>query len=59
MISNFLTKIFGSRNSRVIKELTSLVKSINSLEKEFETKSDNDLKSYTEILKEKYKKLVI
>ena len=56
MISNFLTKIFGSRNSRVIKELTSIVKSINSLEKEFETKSDNDLKSYTEILKEKYKK---
>ena len=56
MISSFLTKIFGSRNSRVIKELTSIVKSINSLEKEFETKSDNDLKSYTEILKEKYKK---
>ena len=56
MISSFLTKIFGSRNSRVIKELTSIVKSINSLEKEFETKSDTDLKSYTEILKEKYKK---
>jgi len=56
MISNFFKKIFGSRNSRVIKELNSIVSSINSLEKEFESKSDEDLKSYTEILREKYKK---
>jgi len=56
MISNFFKKIFGSRNSRVIKELNVIVSKINSLEKEFEEKSDIDLKSYTELLKEKYKK---
>ena len=56
MISNFLKKIFGSRNSRVIKELSGIVDRINSLEGELELKSDSELKSYTEILKEKYKK---
>ncbi len=54
MINNFLKKIFGSRNSRVIKELSIIVKSINSLEKDFEAKSDDELKLYTNILKEKY-----
>ncbi len=56
MISSFLKKIFGSRNSRVIKELGSIVQSINALEKEYELKSDIDLKSFTEILKKKYER---
>jgi len=56
MIGKFLKKIFGSRNSRVIKELNSIVKNINSLEKEYESKSDEALREYTEILREKYKK---
>ena len=56
MIGKFLKKIFGSRNSRVIKELNSIVKDINSLEKEYESKSDEALREYTKILKEKYKK---
>ena len=56
MIGKFLKKIFGSRNSRVIKELNSIVKDINSLEKEYESKSDEALREYTEILREKYKK---
>ena len=56
MISNFLKKIFGSRNSRVIKDLSSIVKSINALEQEYESKSDESLKACTSLLKEKYKK---
>jgi len=56
MISDFLKKIFGSRNSRVIKDLSSIVKSINALEQEYESKSDEALKACTSVLKEKYKK---
>ncbi len=56
MIGNFLKKIFGSRNSRIIKELSKIVDNINVLEKEYASKSDNDLKSCTSYLQEKYDK---
>ena len=56
MISKFLKKIFGSRNSRIIKDYTVYVKSINDLEKVYEKKSDEELKKTTKLLQEKYKK---
>ncbi|RKQ64101.1 protein translocase subunit secA [Thermovibrio guaymasensis] len=47
MINAVLTKIFGSRNERVIKKLKPIVERINSLEKEFEKKSKEELRSLT------------
>ena len=56
MIGKFLKKIFGSRNSRIIKDYAVYVKSINDLEKVYEKKSDEELKNTTHLLQEKYKK---
>ncbi len=47
MINAVLTKIFGSRNERVIRKLKPIVEKINSLEKEFEKKSKEELQSLT------------
>ena len=56
MIGNILKKVFGSRNSRLIKEYSASVKKINDLEQFFETKSDEELKSFTSELKQRYLK---
>ena len=56
MIGNILKKVFGSRNSRLIKEYASKVKRINDLEQSFEHKSDDELKSFTLDLKQRYLK---
>ena len=56
MIGKFLKKIFGSRNSRIIKEYAANIKAINDLESLYEKKSDEELKNITNYLKEKYKK---
>ena len=56
MIGNILKKVFGSRNSRLIKEYSSNVKKINDLEQFFETKSDEELKSFTSEFKQRYLK---
>ena len=56
MIGKFLKKIFGSRNSRIIKDYAVYVRSINDLEKVYEEKSDEELKNTTKLLQEKYKK---
>ena len=58
MIGKFLKKIFGSRNSRIIKEYALYIKAINDLETVYEKKSDEDLKNVTNFLKEKYKSLI-
>ena len=55
MIGKFLKKIFGSRNSRIIKDFAVQVKAINDLESVYEKKSDEELKNVTNFLKEKYK----
>ena len=57
MINTVLTKIFGSRNERVIKKLKPIVEKINSLEKEFEKKSKEELQSLTSKWKEEIEKL--
>ena len=56
MIGKFLKKIFGSRNSRIIKDYAVYVESINDLEKVYEKKSDEELRETTKLLQEKYKK---
>ena len=54
MISNFLKKIFGSRNSRILKSYDAYIKSINDLESTYEKKSDEELKALTKLLQDKY-----
>ncbi len=44
---SFLTKIFGSRNQRLIKRLKKYVREINNFEKKLENFSDDKLKSKT------------
>ena len=51
MITNFLTKIFGSRNERLIKEYAQAVKQINALEAGMAAQSDDELKAKTGALK--------
>ena len=48
MIGKFLKKIFGSRNSRIIKEYAVNIKAINDLESLYEKKSDEELKNITQ-----------
>ncbi len=50
---SFLTKIFGSRNQRLIKKLQSTVREINALEASLEPLSDEALKAKTPELKAK------
>jgi preprotein translocase subunit SecA len=47
-MANFLTKIFGSRNERLLKQFSRVVHRINALEAEFAALSDNELKGKTE-----------
>ncbi|HKK22582.1 MAG TPA: preprotein translocase subunit SecA, partial [Pseudohaliea sp.] len=43
----FFTKIFGSRNERLVKSYAKLVKAINGLEDEYRNKSDEELAAMT------------
>jgi len=47
MINNFLTRVFGSRNERLLKQLQRSVGKINALEAELEQLSDEALKAKT------------
>jgi preprotein translocase subunit SecA len=51
MATNFLTKIFGSRNDRLLKTYRKTVERINGLEAQYEKLSDDELKGQTEIFK--------
>ena len=48
MIGNVLSRIFGSRNERVVKRLRGLVDRINKLEGEIQALSDADLRAKTD-----------
>ncbi|NVJ51581.1 MAG: preprotein translocase subunit SecA [Gammaproteobacteria bacterium] len=52
MFGQFLTKIFGSRNQRIIKRLQKKVDEINALEAQMEALSDEELKAKTPEFKE-------
>lgn len=47
MISSLLTKMFGSKNQRTLKKLNKIVSTINALEPQFESLSDEELKAKT------------
>ncbi len=51
MASNFLTKIFGSRNDRLLKTYRKTITQINSLEPQYEKLDDHQLRAKTEEFK--------
>ena len=53
MIPNILTKIFGSRNERLLKQYAQVVRQINALEPGLASLSDADLKAKTATFKER------
>lgn len=53
MATNFLTKIFGSRNDRLIKTYRKTVVQINALEAQFERLTDEELKNKTQEFKQR------
>ena len=53
MATNFLTKIFGSRNDRLLKTYRKTVDRINALEPEYEKLSDDDLRAQTALFKQR------
>ena len=54
-MANFLTNIFGSRNQRILNRLSKKVSSINKLEKEMQSLSDNELSAKTEEFRKRLK----
>ena len=53
MATNFLTKIFGSRNDRLIKQYRKTVERINALESNLEGLSDDQLRAKTQEFKDR------
>ncbi len=56
MATNILTKIFGSRNDRLLKQYRSVVARINALEPQFEQLTDDGLRAKTQEFKERIAK---
>ncbi|HEV8503254.1 MAG TPA: preprotein translocase subunit SecA [Casimicrobiaceae bacterium] len=55
MISNLLTRVFGSRNERLLKQFSHQVREINRLEPAVQALSDAELRAKTDELKAKVK----
>ena len=53
MATNFLTKLFGSRNDRLLKQYRKTVSRISAMEPDFEKLSDEQLKAKTQEFKER------
>ena len=53
MTTNILTKIFGSRNDRLLKTYRKSVQAINALEPQFEKLSDDELRAKTQEFKDR------
>ena len=53
MINSLLTRVFGSRNDRLLRQLNRIVAKINALEPELEKLSDADLQARTPQLRER------
>lgn len=53
MATNFLTKLFGSRNDRLLKQYRKTVERINALESQFESLGDDELKAKTESFRQR------
>jgi len=54
MLSTVFKKIFGSRNERLIKQYSQAVRTINALEPEMQSLSDEQLRAKTEAFKQRY-----
>lgn len=54
MVSKLFSKIFGSRNDRIVKSYGKIVERINALEPEFEKLSDEQLKAKTEEFRKRH-----
>jgi preprotein translocase subunit SecA len=54
MFGNLLTKVFGSRNDRLLKQMSKEVTKINALEPVLEALSDDELKAKTNEFKERF-----
>ncbi len=54
MLNLLFTKLFGSRNERIIKKMGKVVDQINALEDTIKALSDEDLKAQTEKLKQRF-----
>ncbi len=52
MITNLLTKLFGSANDRAVQKLKILVEQINALENKIQNFSDQELKAQSDLLKQ-------
>ena len=53
MISNILTRIFGSRNERLLKQYSQAVRQINALEPSIAALSDTELQAKTPAFRER------
>jgi len=53
MATNFLTKLFGSRNDRLLKQYRKTVDRINALEPQYEKLSDGELRGMTDTFKQR------
>ena len=53
-MANFLTRIFGSRNQRLLRQYSKIVKKINSLEEGLQALSDSELKAKTGEFRQRY-----
>jgi len=54
MVLSFLTKVFGSKNERELKQLQPLVERINALEPEIQAMNDEQLKAQTQAFKQRF-----
>ncbi len=55
MVSKLFSKIFGSRNDRMVKRLRKTVEGINALESSFQALDDEQLKAKTAEFRQRYK----
>jgi len=53
-VANFLTRIFGSRNQRLLRQYSKVVKKISSLEEGLQALSDDEIKAKTEVFRQRY-----
>ena len=53
MATNFLTKLFGSRNDRLLKQYRKTVARINAMEPDYEKLTDDELRGKTLEFKER------
>jgi preprotein translocase subunit SecA len=53
MVTNILTKIFGSRNDRLLKQYRTVVARVNAMEPQFEKLSDEELRGKTQEFRER------